>query len=78
LRQAYREGRVLFTEDKDFGELVYHFMKPAVGIVLIRIPVARRRIKWPRVRRLIESYGDRLDEEAAGTNTDLSEKSRNS
>jgi predicted nuclease of predicted toxin-antitoxin system len=60
LRQAYQEGRVLLTEDKDFGELVYRLKKPAAGIVLIRIPVEQRRIKWLRVKRLIEKYGDRL------------------
>jgi len=60
LRQAYREERVLLTEDKDFGELVYHLKKPAVGIVLIRIGVEERHLKWPRVKKLVEGYGDRL------------------
>lgn len=60
LEQAYREKRLLLTEDKDFGELVYHLKKPAAGIVLIRIRVEERNIKWPRLKKLIESYGDRL------------------
>lgn len=60
LRQAYREERVLLTEDKDFGELVYHLKKLAVGIVLIRIGVEERHLKWPRIKKLVESYGDRL------------------
>lgn len=35
LKSAFREKRVLITEDKDFGELVYRFKKPAYGIVLL-------------------------------------------
>lgn len=60
LKQAYQERRILLTEDKDFGELVYRLKKPAAGIVLIRILVEERHRKWPRVKRLIEAYGDRL------------------
>lgn len=36
LEKAYREKRVLITEDKDFGELIYRFRKPAFGIILLR------------------------------------------
>jgi len=36
---GWSEGRVLITEDKDFGEWVYRLKKPVMGIVLIRIPV---------------------------------------
>lgn len=60
LKNAFRESRILLTEDKDFGELVYRLKKPAAGIVLIRILVEERRRKWPRVKKLIEAYGDRL------------------
>ncbi|MBC8548815.1 MAG: DUF5615 family PIN-like protein, partial [Candidatus Brocadiales bacterium] len=31
LLDAYNEGRILLTEDKDFGELVYRLRKPSVG-----------------------------------------------
>lgn len=48
------------TEDKDFGELVYRFRKPSVGIVLIRIDVRERHMKWPRLRSLIDNYAERL------------------
>jgi len=39
LSNAYKEERILITEDKDFGELVYRFKKPTHGIVLLRIDV---------------------------------------
>jgi len=60
LRQACREGRILLTEDKDFGELIYHLKKPAAGVVLIRIRVEDRFMKWPRIKKLIDGYGDRI------------------
>jgi predicted nuclease of predicted toxin-antitoxin system len=60
LLRAYKEERVLLTEDKDFGELVYRLEKPSAGIVLIRIDVKDRHLKWPRLRSLIENYEERI------------------
>lgn len=57
---AYNEGRILLTEDKDFRELVYRLRKPSVGVVLIRIDVRDRHMKWPRLRSLIDKYAERL------------------
>jgi hypothetical protein len=37
LNLAYTKNRILLTEDKDFGELVYRMKYPHCGIVLIRI-----------------------------------------
>ena len=45
LAQAVAAGAVLLTEDKDFGELVYHSGVAHPGVVLIRLaglPRARR------------------------------------
>ena len=39
---ALREERVLLTEDKDFGQLVYANGLPSVGVVLLRFPAAAR------------------------------------
>ena len=60
LLDAYNEGRILVTEDKDFGDLVYRLKKPARGIILIRIDVKERHMKWDRLKDLIENYEDRL------------------
>ena len=59
LALAFDERRILLTEDKDFGELVYRLKKPAQGIILIRIDVKNRREKWPRMKKLLDSYGER-------------------
>jgi len=60
LHQAFSERRVLLTEDKDFGELVYRLRRPALGIVLLRFDVADRALKIPRLRRLLEQEARRL------------------
>jgi predicted nuclease of predicted toxin-antitoxin system len=33
---ARNEGRVLLTEDKDFGDLVYNRAQPSAGVILFR------------------------------------------
>ena len=35
---AYKEKRVLITNDKDFGELVFKDKKGSHGVILIRMP----------------------------------------
>jgi len=62
LFEAYEQGRILLTEDKDFGELVYRLKKPCRGIVLIRIDVIERHLKWPRFKKLVDNHEDRLPE----------------
>jgi predicted nuclease of predicted toxin-antitoxin system len=57
---AFSENRVLLTEDKDFGELVYRLRRPARGIVLLRFDVADRALKIPRLRYLLEQEAERL------------------
>jgi predicted nuclease of predicted toxin-antitoxin system len=60
LLDAYNEKRILITEDKDFGELVYRLKKPAEGIILIRIDVEQRHLKWSRIKKLIEKHEGHL------------------
>lgn len=42
IEEAFREGRVLLTEDKDFGWLVFVSGMPSAGVVLIRCSGARK------------------------------------
>ena len=41
LERALNEKRVLITEDRDFGELVYARGRPSAGVILVRFPSAR-------------------------------------
>jgi hypothetical protein len=56
LRIAVSEQRVILTADKDFGELVFRRLIPAVGVILLRLraPTELDRLAlfsthWPRV-----------------------------
>jgi predicted nuclease of predicted toxin-antitoxin system len=40
---AIREHRVVLTEDKDFGQLVYSSQRPGPGVILIRFPARARK-----------------------------------
>ncbi|MBN1905193.1 MAG: DUF5615 family PIN-like protein [Deltaproteobacteria bacterium] len=57
---AVTNNRILITEDMDFGELVCRLKKPAYGIILLRIGVKERHLKWDRLKNLIARYSDRL------------------
>jgi predicted nuclease of predicted toxin-antitoxin system len=60
LETAFKQGRILLTEDKDFGELVFRLRKRAIGIVLLRIDIRERHLKWPRLKKLIDDHEGRL------------------
>jgi predicted nuclease of predicted toxin-antitoxin system len=60
LARAFSENRILLTEDKDFGELVYRLHRPAHGIVLLRFDIADRDKKIPRMRVLLAEEAERL------------------
>jgi hypothetical protein len=44
---AVREARVLLTEDKDFGQLVFAHGHPSAGVLLMRFP-SRHRAALPQ------------------------------
>jgi predicted nuclease of predicted toxin-antitoxin system len=60
MNRADREDRLLLTEDKDFGDLVFRQARPVPGIVLLRIDSARRLRKGPRLLAAVERFGDTL------------------
>ena len=60
LAQAFVDERLLLTEDKDFGELVYRLRKPTRGIILLRFSIANRSQKVVRLRYLLRNSADRL------------------
>jgi predicted nuclease of predicted toxin-antitoxin system len=39
IRRADEDNRILITDDKDFGNLVFRLEKPAQGVVLLRMGV---------------------------------------
>ena len=47
LRRASDENRLLLTEDKDFGELIFRLRVPVPGLVLLRIEPERHLSNGP-------------------------------
>jgi predicted nuclease of predicted toxin-antitoxin system len=60
LQRAREENRVLLTEDKDFGDLVFRLRLALPGVVLLRILPEDRAIKWGTLSAVIEQFGDGL------------------
>jgi predicted nuclease of predicted toxin-antitoxin system len=60
IEQAHREQRILLTEDKDFGWLVYVSHADSSGVILIRFPGNARRTLVESVTQLVDEQGERL------------------
>lgn len=61
LQKAYLEERILITEDKDFGELVFRLKMPAYGVILLRFLISERHLKWPKLKHLIHVKSEELN-----------------
>ena len=57
---ANKQGALLITDDKDFGELVFHQHLKASGVLLIRLASLSPSEEIEIVTGVIRSYGDRL------------------
>jgi predicted nuclease of predicted toxin-antitoxin system len=60
IEQSYRENRILLTEDKDFGWLVFASHAVSAGVILIRYPNNVRSTLGRSVLQLVERYGSEL------------------
>lgn len=60
MNRANSEERLLLTEDKDFGDLVFRHGRAVPGLVLLRIQPSRRLRKGPRLLAGIDRFGINL------------------
>jgi predicted nuclease of predicted toxin-antitoxin system len=60
IQKASAENWILMTNDKDFGEKVYRERRPHKGVILLRLDDERADVKIETIRRLLESYANRL------------------
>jgi predicted nuclease of predicted toxin-antitoxin system len=58
--QAHRDQRILLTEDKDFGWLVFVSRADSAGVILIRFPGHARQTMADSVMRLVQEQGEQL------------------
>jgi len=57
---ALREERILLTEDKDFGRLVYSHGQETVGVIFLRFPTFARKQVSKDVLNLVRQQGEKL------------------
>jgi len=60
LRQAESETRLLLTEDKGFGDLVFRLRLPVPGVVLLRLNPEQHLLKWNRLEAATARFGQNL------------------
>lgn len=60
LELAKADDRILLTEDKDFGWLVFVAQMKSPGVILIRFPAAARRQLGPAVHQLLAHHAVEL------------------
>lgn len=62
LALAREEQRILITNDRDFGELVFRHRLAHSGIVFFRMRDQATATKLARMQTLLQDYGDQLDQ----------------
>jgi len=62
LEKSYTTNRILITNDKDFGEIVYRNLILHRGVVLLRLDNERAYNKVAVIQRLLESHSDTLQD----------------
>ena len=60
LESAFEEGRILLTEDKDFGEWVFAHKRATAGILLVRYPANLRAQITQAMVELVTKHGTEL------------------
>jgi predicted nuclease of predicted toxin-antitoxin system len=60
LLQAVAEDRIVITNDKDFGDLVFRDKKPHKGVVLLRLDDERSANKIARLQHLLQYHAGQL------------------
>jgi predicted nuclease of predicted toxin-antitoxin system len=60
LRLANREKRILVTNDKDFGELVFRQRWVSAGIILFRVRGQNTEDKLVLIKKLLHGYQSKL------------------
>ena len=60
IEQSARENRILITEDKDFGWLVFVSREDSAGVIFIRFPGDARETLVQTIHELVSEQGEQL------------------
>jgi predicted nuclease of predicted toxin-antitoxin system len=58
---AVREHRILITDGRDFGELVFRLREAHVGVIYLRLETTVLSERIARLDNVLATHGDRLD-----------------
>jgi predicted nuclease of predicted toxin-antitoxin system len=59
---AHREGRTLITNDRGFGELVFHYGQPHTGVIYLGLGTFELDHVTRRLSDVLQRYSERLNE----------------
>lgn len=57
---ARQERRILVTQDRDFGELIFRYRRAHTGVIFLRFPPMELNAKLARLLHVIDNYADQL------------------
>jgi len=57
---AYKENRIVITNDKDFGELIYKLQLPHKGIILFRLFEENYQSKEDKLQLILKKFKSKL------------------
>ena len=63
LTKAFDENRILITNDKDFGEMIFRTRRNHRGVIFLRLDDERAANKIEVLSKLLENYAGKLPEE---------------
>ena len=61
LEFAEKEKRILITNDKDFGELIFRLGKPTIGVIFLRLKKDTPENKQKHVLNVITNFYNKLE-----------------
>ena len=76
LEIANREQRILLTNDRDFGELVFRSARNHAGVVLLRLRTRQLKSVEARMERLLGRYAQDITEFVVVTDSRIRVRSR--
>jgi predicted nuclease of predicted toxin-antitoxin system len=61
LQKACDDGRILITNDKDFGEMIFRLQAAHYGVILLRLMYERPENKIKVLQHVLSCYSDKLE-----------------
>jgi len=61
IEKAFIENRILITNDKDFGGIIFREHRPHKGVILLRLEDERGKNKVAAIERVLHNYSNRIE-----------------